>query len=61
MPTVKTQGQSMGFRSYLQHHLNAAHVSCRLLDAGFPAFIVFPLCRAWEWLSHPLFYPGARS
>lgn len=46
----------MGLRSYLQHHLNAAHVSCRLIDAGIPAFIVLPVCRAWELLIHPMLY-----
>lgn len=50
----------MGLRSYLQHHLNAAHVSCRLLDAGLPDSIVFPLCRAWEWLVRQLLYRGSR-
>lgn len=50
----------MGFRSYLQHRFNAAHILCRLLDAGIPAFIALPVCRAWESLTHPLLYPGVR-
>ncbi len=46
-------------RSILAHHLNSAHVYCRILAVGVKKERALRLSRVWEKVLHPLLYAGS--
>lgn len=43
-------------RLWLQHHFNALHIMCRMIEAGVPKKAARKLSKWYEKIVHPLLY-----